>query len=105
VDTLGPSERARCHRLLDPGRALRSRPTRGESGVDGDALGAEYDGNELAVDGSEARFFLYGDDADALYDAVAPVVGRADLEAGSYAIKRYGGADDPSAREERVSLK
>ena len=78
-----------------------------EAGLDAvaDKLGAEYDGNELATDGSEARFFLYGEDADALFKAAAPGVQRAAIMPGSYAIKRFGDASDPSAREERIKLK
>jgi hypothetical protein len=68
------------------------------------AVGADYDGNELAVDGSEATFFLYGEDADALFEAVAPIVRRSDLASGSYAVKRYGSVDDLAAREDRIEL-
>ena len=57
---------------------------------------AEYDGNELAVDGSEAILYLDGSDADALFDAAAPVVRRAAIKSGSHARKRYGSADDPA---------
>jgi hypothetical protein len=65
---------------------------------------AEYDGYEAATDGSLVEFFLYGEDADALYDATSPVVQNAKIQAGSYAVKRYGGADEPDARAERIAL-
>lgn len=61
----------------------------------------EFDGNELAADGSDAVLYLYGPDADTLWAAVDPVLRRAPLGAGSYAIKRYG---PPGAEESRVAL-
>jgi hypothetical protein len=67
-------------------------------------LDAEFDGNEIAVDGSEVRFFLYGPDADTLYEAVSPVVRELRLAPGSFAIKRYGAADEPDAPVERIAL-
>lgn len=68
-------------------------------------INAEYDGWELAVDGSEANFYLYGEDADALFEVAAPVVRRAEIGPGSHAVKRYGDAADPSAPEERIELR
>ncbi len=34
----------------------------------------EYDGHEVAVDGSDGFLYLYGPDADALYDAIKPTL-------------------------------
>jgi hypothetical protein len=70
----------------------------------GDAGAGEYDGNEVAVDGSEAILFAYGPDADALWDVMKPIIAEATPNPGSYAIKRYGEASDMSAREVRVEL-
>jgi hypothetical protein len=64
----------------------------------------EYDGNEVAVDGSEAILYAYGPDADALWDVMQPHIERIHPLAGSYVIKRYGGAGDPAAREVRLDL-
>jgi len=69
-----------------------------------DAEVGEYDGNEIALDGSEAILFAYGPDADALWDVMRPIIVRALPNPGSYAIKRYGAVDDTSAREVRVEL-
>ena len=48
--------------------------------------------------------YTYGPDADAIFDAVRECLLGFPLRPGAYAIKRYGAADDPDAREERVSL-
>jgi hypothetical protein len=66
------------------------------------AVGGEHDGDEFG--GGEAVLFTYGPDADAVFNAVRECLGDFPLQPGAYAIKRYGAADDPSAREERVSL-
>jgi hypothetical protein len=59
----------------------------------------EFDGNEIGAEG--ATLFMYGPDADALWDAVDSVVSRSALGPGSHAVKRYG---LPGAREVRVEL-
>jgi len=59
----------------------------------------EFDGNEIGPSG--AVLYLYGPNADALFDAVEPVLRSAPLGAGSYAVKRYG---EPGADETRVEL-
>jgi hypothetical protein len=66
------------------------------------ALGGEHDGNEFG-DG-EAVLYTYGPNADALLEAVKNSLSGFPLRPGAYAIKRYGRADDPDAREERVEL-
>lgn len=47
--------------------------------------------------------YTYGLDADALFDAIRGSSDDFPIRSGAHAIKRYGAADDPSAREERVS--
>ena len=64
----------------------------------------EFDGNEIAVDGSEVVLYAYGSDADRLYAAIEPVIKGLPPPRGSYVVKRYGEADDPNAREVRVDL-
>jgi hypothetical protein len=66
------------------------------------ALGGEHDGNEFGA--GEAVLYTYGPDADALLEAVRESLSGFPLRSGAYAIKRYGRADDPDAREERVEL-
>jgi hypothetical protein len=66
------------------------------------ALGGEHDGNEFG--GGEAVLYTYGPDADALLEAVRSSLGDFPIRPGAFAVKRYGRAGDPGAREERVSL-
>ena len=66
------------------------------------AIGGEHDGNEFG--GGEAVLYTYGPDADALLEAIRGCFGGFPIRSGAYAIKRFGAADDPAAREERVSL-
>jgi hypothetical protein len=62
----------------------------------------EFDGNAIAVD--EVILYAYGPDADALFEAMEPVLAELPPLPGSYALKRYGAADDPQAQEVRVEL-
>ena len=61
----------------------------------------EFDGNEFGA--GECVLYLYGPDADRLYDAIVPHLQMATVARGGYAIKRYGEASDPTAREVRVA--
>jgi len=60
----------------------------------------EFDGNAIGPDG--AVLYMYGSDADALFEVVGPVLEGVELPAGSYALKRYG---PPGANETRVNLR
>lgn len=63
----------------------------GSGAHDGHGQGREY-----------FEIFLDGPDAEAMFDAVAPVIEKHPLPKGSHAIKRFGAA--PDARTERVDL-
>jgi len=65
------------------------------------ANAGEFDGNEFG--GGECTLFMYGPDADALYDAILPILQMNPQARGGYAIKRYGDVRDPNAREVRVA--
>jgi hypothetical protein len=65
-------------------------------------LGGEHDGNEFG--GGEAVLYTYGPDADQLFEAIRECLSGFDVRPGAYAIKRYGRAADPGAREERIAL-
>jgi hypothetical protein len=60
----------------------------------------EFDGDEFG-DGT-CTLYMYGPDADRLFATVEPILTRSPLTAGGHAVKRYGSAGDPSAREERI---
>jgi hypothetical protein len=66
------------------------------------ALGGEHDGHEFG--GGEAVLYTYGPDADALFEALRSCLADFPVRPGAFAVKRYGRADDPNAREERVPL-
>jgi hypothetical protein len=62
----------------------------------------EVDGNEIGL--GEYIIFTYGQDADALYASIAPVLEASRLSKGGHVLKRYGSEDDETAREVRVDL-
>ncbi len=56
-----------------------------------EAAGAgEFDGNEIAVDGGDGYFYMYGPDGDRLFAAVRPVLEKAACLSGVTAAIRYG---------------
>jgi hypothetical protein len=52
----------------------------------------ELDGNEAG--GGEVVLYLYGPDADALYEAIVPVLRASALGEGSTILRRYGPPED-----------
>jgi len=50
----------------------------------------EYDGHAIPADGSEGRYFIYGPDAEAIYQVIAPVLAASPLMNGATVILRYG---------------
>lgn len=54
----------------------------------------EYDGNEVAVDGSDGRLYMYGPDADALFAAVKGALDSAACIKNAVAVLRYGPPED-----------
>jgi hypothetical protein len=67
-----------------------------------DGAVGEFDGAEFGFAG-QCDLFMYGPDADALFEAVSPVLKRTPVATGGFAIKRHGDATDPNAREVRVA--
>jgi hypothetical protein len=49
----------------------------------------EFDGNEIAVDGSDGSFYMYGPDADRLFDAVRPILESSDFMKGAMVTLQY----------------
>ncbi len=54
----------------------------------------EFDGNEVATDGSDGYLYMYGPDADKLFAAVEPVLKSSSFMAGATVTKRYGPPED-----------
>lgn len=52
----------------------------------------EYDGHEIAMDGSDGFFYLYGPDADKLFQAVEATLQQSKFMQGAEVNKRYGPA-------------
>lgn len=55
-----------------------------------DANVGEYDGNEIATDGSDGYLYMYGPDADKLFETIRPVLESARFMRGAEIRKRYG---------------
>lgn len=54
----------------------------------------EYDGNEIAVDGSDGFLYLYGSDAENLYNAIKPILLASTAIKNAVATLRYGPPDE-----------
>ena len=50
----------------------------------------EYDGNEVAVDGSDGTLYMYGPDADKLFAVVKPALESCRFMKGAVVRLRYG---------------
>lgn len=50
----------------------------------------EYDGHEIAVDGSEGTLYLYGPDARRAYEEVKEILTRSSFMNGAEVTLRYG---------------
>lgn len=66
-----------------------------------DANIGEFDGD--LVGKGEHLFFMYGPDANRLFEVIEPILKSSPSAAGGYAVKRYGEAGDPNAQEIRVT--
>jgi hypothetical protein len=62
----------------------------------------EYDGHELALEGSDGSLFMYGPDAGELFKAVKPILEQADFMRGAVAVLRFG--SQPGASEIEIEL-
>lgn len=72
------------------------------SEIAADSKVGKFDGYEFGE--AEALLFAYGDDADALFASFEPALRGAPVARGAVITKRYGPADDTSARNETVAL-
>jgi len=60
----------------------------------------EFDGDMFGE--GECILYMYGPDADRLFAEIEPLLRTCPLASGGYAVKRYGEAGGPVAREVRV---
>jgi hypothetical protein len=63
----------------------------------------EYDGHEIAVDGSDGLLYMYGPDADALFSKVSPTLRASTAIRNAVATLRYGSPAD-GVRESTVAV-
>ncbi len=54
----------------------------------------EYDGNDVAADGSDGTLYMYGPDADRLFETVRPVLEATDFTRDAKVRLRYGPPED-----------
>ena len=65
----------------------------------------DYDGNEIAVDGSDGTLFMYGPDADALFAAVRETLLKSACLSNVRVSLQYGPVDDDDVRRIEFALK
>ena len=58
------------------------------------AQAGEFDGNEVAADGSDGTLYMYGPNADRLFATVKPVLEACSFMRGARATLRYGPPQD-----------
>ena len=63
----------------------------------------EFDGNEVAMDGSDGTLYMYGPDADRLFEVVRPVLASATCIRNAVATLRYGPPED-GVKEREVAI-
>jgi hypothetical protein len=64
----------------------------------------QVDGHEIATDGSDGFFYLYGPDADRLFEVVRPILLATDKVKESAVRLRYGAVDNRNAVEKIANL-
>ena len=60
----------------------------------------EFDGDEVATDGSDGTLYMYGPDADRLFEVVQPVLASATCIHNAVATIRYGPPGDGTKKRE-----
>ena len=73
-----------------------------EEVLQGENVG-EYDGHEIAVDGSDGLLFMYGPNADALFEKVKPTLLECTAIKNAVATLRYGPPAD-GTRERAIEI-
>lgn len=67
------------------------------------ANAGEFDGNEIALSGSDGSLFMYGPDADRLFEAVWPVLDSTAVIRNIKANLRYGPPEE-GVRERTITI-
>jgi len=66
------------------------------------AQAGEFDGNEVATDGSDGFLYMYGPDADRLFEVIRPVLEACPFMRGARITLRYGPPSSEVRRREFV---
>jgi len=67
------------------------------------ARAGEFDGNEVATDGSDGTLYMYGPNADKLFEAIRPILERSPIMQGATVRLRYGPPKE-GVRETKVTI-
>ena len=67
-----------------------------------DAGVGEFDGHDIAQDGSDGYLYMYGPDANKLFEAVKPLLETKDFTRGALVRLRYGPPEDGIPEVEKV---
>jgi hypothetical protein len=62
----------------------------------------EFDGDEFGE--GQCTLFMYGPDADALFETIEPMLRDSSLTANGHAVRRYGDANDHNSKETRIDF-
>ncbi|MES2773276.1 MAG: hypothetical protein V4722_03780 [Bacteroidota bacterium] len=54
----------------------------------------EYDGNDIAIDNSDGNLYMYGPDAENIFNAIKPVLKLTPFMKGAKVTLRYGPPED-----------
>jgi hypothetical protein len=57
--------------------------------IEGNSLG-RYDGNEIAMEGTDGSLYMYGPDAEKIFIAIKPILEQTDFMRGAIADLRFG---------------
>lgn len=60
----------------------------------------EYDGNEIAVDGSDGTLYMYGPNGDSLLSVIQPIIESIEFMNGANITVRYGPPEDGVTQRE-----
>jgi len=80
---------------LDPLHALESKL---RIALHNTGLG-EHDGHEIAMDDSDGFLYLYGENAEALFKFIRPILLTVPFMRGAEVNLRFGSTDDPSVSD------
>lgn len=64
----------------------------------------EYDGHEMAMDNSDGSLYMYGNNAQDLFNGVEPILRKTDFLKGAVVVLRFGKLDDDKVQILEITL-